>query len=157
MLRPPSQQARVNFGIFKMPVTNFSLLTQDLGKSIICTIIIMFVAKFVQAQGAPFIADSKTMQYPFVGEVLAGEFHNSIINHSWFMKQGLEPQELYACENVYNEEYDNYDLKIVKKLSLLEYIAIKGSLPASKRLGSAELSVASKAASAVNTEATPFE
>lgn len=81
----------------------------------------MFVAKFSETSGAPFVAD-KNGNYPFIGEVKAGTARGTIMNGTMFKRAGLRTDALYACENVDNAEYpDNVQTEVLERISALDY------------------------------------
>lgn len=89
----------------------------------------MFVAKFSQTQGEPFTSD-KNGNMPFIGEVLAGKARGTLINGTMFHREGLQPNKLYACENI-TEEYEGKEqvrVQIVSEVSILDYPAIRTQL-----------------------------
>lgn len=91
----------------------------------------MFVAKFSQTTGAPFTSD-KNGNMPFIGDVLAGKAKGTIINGTMFLREGLQPNKIYACENV-EEEYEGKKqvrVNIISEVSLLEYSALRTQLGA---------------------------
>jgi len=96
----------------------------------------MFLAKFQQVTSDKFSAD-KNKNKPFIGEVLAGSATGTIYNGSMFIREGLETNKVYLCDNHVDEAYpDNVQTTIISVVSLLE---IKGMRD---QLGSAKLNVA---------------
>lgn len=105
----------------------------------------MFIAKFTQTSNAPFTAD-KNGNFPFIGDVLAGQHTGSIINGTMFNREGLEANVLYACENSVDPEYPtNVQTTVVSKLTIKEYLELKTMLGAPKK-------VTATATSTANTE-----
>lgn len=94
----------------------------------------MFIASFQQAVGAPFVTD-KNGQLPFIGQVSAGQFTNSIFNGTMFVRGGYQPGQLYLCDNTPNEEYPEYDnVTIIGVVSTLEFVQLRTQLGAAKRV-----------------------
>lgn len=92
----------------------------------------MFVAKFKQVVSDKFTAD-KNSQMPYIGEVLAGTATGTLINGTMFQRNGLEENVLYACENFIDEDYpSNQQVRIIGKVSLLEFNALRTQLGAPK-------------------------
>jgi hypothetical protein len=91
---------------------------------------IMFVAKFTQTSGAPFVAD-KNGNFTFIGTVMTGTATGTIINGTMFQRDGLKPNTLYACENSIDPEYpDNVQVDVVSEVPLLEYMQLRTILGA---------------------------
>lgn len=101
----------------------------------------MFIAKFNVAQGDMFTAD-KNQNMPWIGQVLAGSYHSSIINGTIAAREGLVANKVYACENeqveLVNETTGQvtkvYNVVVVSEVSLLEYAQLKSALGAAKRI-----------------------
>ncbi len=94
----------------------------------------MFLAKFQQVTGDQFATD-KNGNKPFIGELIAGIATGSIINGTMFLRDGLQPNKLYACDNVI-EEYEGKEqvrTRVLSEVSLLEVA------PLVTQLGSPEL------------------
>ena len=92
----------------------------------------MFVAKFSVTTGSPFTAD-KNGNFPFIGEVLAGQAKGTLINGTMFQRNGLQPNKLYACENVVDPAYPtNQQVQIISELSVVEYLSLRTVLGAAK-------------------------
>jgi hypothetical protein len=97
----------------------------------------MFVAKFKQVVSDRIKGD-KNSQKPYIGEVLAGPATGTFINGTMFQRNGLEENVLYACENFVDEDYPtfadgttpNYQVRIIGKVSLLEFNALRTQLGA---------------------------
>ena len=87
----------------------------------------MFIAKFNQVNSDKFKADKNT-NMPFIGEIMAGKAKASLINGTMFLRDSLQTETLYACENTYNEEYGNYEVKIIAKVGLTEYLELRTKL-----------------------------
>ena len=99
----------------------------------------MFVAKFQQVQSDKFKSD-KNGQKPFIGEVLAGTSHGSIINGTMFQRDGLLPNKLYACENYKEEGFDGVQTRIISEVSVIEFMSLRTALGAPVNdYGSAEV------------------
>jgi hypothetical protein len=93
----------------------------------------MFVAKFSQTNGEPFSSD-KNGNMPFIGEVLAGKAKGTLINGTMFHREGLQPNKLYACENV-EEEYEGRKqirVRIIAEVSVIDYPQLRTALGAGK-------------------------
>ena len=94
----------------------------------------MFIAKFNQTTSATFNAD-KNGQKPFIGDVLAGIANATLINGTMFLREGLEPNVPYLCENTV-EELDGgklvYKTNVIGKVSLMEYPDLRSKLGAGK-------------------------
>lgn len=100
----------------------------------------MFVAKFTQTSSKPFIAD-KNSNFPFIGTVVAGKSTGSIINGTMFLREGLEPNQLYLCDNSIDPEYpDNIQTNVIGKVSVMEFISLRTQLgaPSTKEVVNAE-------------------
>ena len=96
----------------------------------------MFLAKFQQVTSDKFSAD-KNNNMPFIGEVLAGSATGTIYNGSMFIREGLETNKVYLCDNHVDEAYpDNVQTTIISVVSLLEIKDLRD------QLGSAKLNVA---------------
>lgn len=90
----------------------------------------MFVAKFTQTSGAPFVAD-KNGNFPFIGTVVAGKATGSIINGTIVKREGIVSGKLYACENSIDPEYpDNVQTTMVSAVSILELVELRKELGA---------------------------
>lgn len=90
----------------------------------------MFVAKFSQTTGAPFIADNNG-NFPYIGEVKAGTAKGTLINGTMFKRNGLSTDKLYACENFVDPEYPtNVQVEIVSAVSIVEYLELRTLLGA---------------------------
>ncbi len=88
----------------------------------------MFVAKFTQTSGAPFVAD-KNGNFPFIGTVVAGKATGSIINGTIAKREGIVSGKLYACENSVDPEYpDNVQTTMVSAVSILELVELRKEL-----------------------------
>lgn len=97
----------------------------------------MFLAKFQQVTSDKFTAD-KNSNKPFIGEVLAGTATGTIYNGTMFIREGLETNKVYLCDNHVDEAYpDNVQTTIISVVSLLEIKELRD------QLGSAKLNVAS--------------
>jgi hypothetical protein len=115
----------------------------------------MFVAKFTQTTGSPFIAD-KNSQMPFIGTVLAGSAKSTLINGTMFQREGLIANKMYACENV----EETYEGKVQNKVlvlglvELVEFQALRVQLgsPVQPKANTSEV----KETVAVVTPASPF-
>ena len=107
----------------------------------------MFICRFNQTTNhETFRASRTTGELPFIGTVLAGTFHSSIMNAGSAAIQGIKEGKLYACENVpsVNRETGElirtqageqvYDVQIVAEVSVLELVALKKELGAPFRL-----------------------
>ena len=84
----------------------------------------MFVVKFNQTSNAPFIAD-KNGNFPFIGEVFAGSPKSTLINGTMFIREELQPNKLYVCQNV-EEVYEGktqYRVQVIEQISALELSA----------------------------------
>lgn len=93
----------------------------------------MFVAKFAQVNSDKFESD-KNGNMPFIGEVLAGKATASLINGTMFLRNGLKPQTLYACENVI-EDYNGTPqvrVQIISEVSIVEFLSLKTVLGTGK-------------------------
>ena len=96
----------------------------------------MFLAKFQQVTSDKFSAD-KNNNKPFIGEVLAGSATGTIYNGTMFIREGLETNKVYLCDNHIDEEYPkNVQTTIISVVSLLEIKDLRD------QLGSAKLNVA---------------
>jgi len=96
----------------------------------------MFLAKFQQVTSDKFSAD-KNNNMPFIGEVLAGSATGTIYNGTMFIREGLETNKVYLCDNHVDEAYpDNVQTTIISVVSLLEIKDLRD------QLGSAKLNVA---------------
>jgi len=87
---------------------------------------IMFIAKFNQTSGAPFIAD-RHENMPFIGEVLSGKAESTLINGTMFKRANLKENTLYACENV-KEMYEGkpqHKVVIISEISVMEYLELR--------------------------------
>lgn len=92
----------------------------------------MFIAKFNQTTGAPFVAD-KNGQMPFIGTIVAGTSKGSIINGTMFKREGLIPNKLYLCDNSVDPAYpDNTQTDVISEVSLLEFSELRAQLGAPK-------------------------
>ena len=92
----------------------------------------MFLAKFSQVTSEKFTAD-KNGKMPFIGTVLAGTANGTIINGTIFVRDGLQPNKLYACENFVDPEYpSNQQVMVVSEVSVLEYSDLRAKLGAPK-------------------------
>lgn len=89
----------------------------------------MFVAKFQQVTSDKFKSD-KNGNKPFIGEVLAGTSHGSIINGTMFQRDGLLPNKLYACENYKEEGYEGVQTRIIAEVSVVEFMSLRTALGA---------------------------
>lgn len=87
----------------------------------------MFVATFQQVTSSKFKADKNTNK-PFIGKVRAGVARGTIINGTMFLREGLEPNKAYLCQNV-DETYTNpstgeemsvVTTEVISAVSLLE-------------------------------------
>ena len=81
----------------------------------------MFVAKFQQVSSSKFKTD-KNNNYPYIGEILAGQATGSIINGTMFQREGLLPNKAYLCQNI-EEEYEGETqirTSIISEVSLIE-------------------------------------
>ena len=97
----------------------------------------MFLAKFQQVTSDKFTAD-KNSNMPYIGEVIAGKATGTIYNGTMFVREGLETNKLYLCDNHIDEEYpDNVQTRIISAVSLLEIKALRD------QLGSAKLEISS--------------
>ena len=91
----------------------------------------MFVAKFSQANGDVFVAD-KNGNKPFIGEVLSGTAKGTLINGTMFKREGLQPNKLYACENIF-EDYEGTPqvrVQVIAEVSVLDYMELRTKLGA---------------------------
>ena len=96
----------------------------------------MFIAKFKQVSSTKFSAD-KNGNMPFIGEILAGKAKGSIINGTMFLRDGLETNKQYLCQNS-TEKYEGKDqvsTTVISVVSLLEL------MPLAEQLGKPELIV----------------
>jgi len=92
----------------------------------------MFLAKFQQVTSDKFTAD-KNNNMPFIGEVLAGKATGTIYNGTMFVREGLEPNKVYLCDNHIDEEYpDNVQTRIISVVSLLELKELRDQLGVAK-------------------------
>ena len=92
----------------------------------------MFVAKFSQTTGAPFTAD-KNGNFPFIGDVKAGTAKGTLINGTMFLRNGLETDKLYACENTIDPEYPtNQQVDIISTVGIVEFMSLRTVLGAPK-------------------------
>lgn len=92
----------------------------------------MFVAKFTQTSGAPFVADKNT-NFPFIGTVVAGTARAAIMNGTLFQREGLETNQLYLCDNHVDPEYpDNVQTTVIAKVSITEFMSLRTTLGAGK-------------------------
>lgn len=98
----------------------------------------MFVAKFaqVQADSTKFNSD-KNGNMPFIGEVLAGKATATLVNGTMFVRNGLLPNKLYACENVVEDYTDESGtttkqtrVQIIAEVSVVEYPQLRTVLGA---------------------------
>ena len=95
----------------------------------------MFLAKFQQVNSDKFTADKNGMM-PYIGTVLAGKATGTIINGTIFEREGLESNQLYACENVKvtlerdGVETEVVNVQIIAKVSILDYVTLQKSLGA---------------------------
>jgi hypothetical protein len=83
----------------------------------------MFVAKFQQVNSSKFTAD-KNGNMPFIGEILSGTATGSIINGTMFMRDGLEINKQYLCQNVI-EEYEGTEQVQTQVISVVSLIELK--------------------------------
>ena len=110
----------------------------------------MFIAKFNQTTGAPFVADKNT-NMPFIGTIVAGQSNGSIINGTMFKREGLIPNKLYLCDNSVDPEYpDNVQTDVISEVSLLEFKELRAQLGAPKNT---RTSVSASTAAEVSVEA----
>lgn len=97
----------------------------------------MFIAKFsvVDNTNGKFTPDKHT-RLPLIGDVLAGTARATILNGTIAHREGIESNQMYLCENV-NREYTDpdtgevrpqVDVKIIAKVSVLEYAALRREL-----------------------------
>jgi hypothetical protein len=92
----------------------------------------MFVAKFTQTTGEPFNAD-KNNNFPFIGEVLAGSAKGTLINGTMFIRNGMEPNKLYACENFVDPDYPtNQQVRMIAEVSVKDFLSLRTELGAPK-------------------------
>ena len=96
----------------------------------------MFLAKFQQVTSEKFTAD-KNNNMPYIGEVIAGKATGTIYNGTMFVREGLETNKLYLCDNHFDEEFGNVQTRIISAVSLLEIKALRD------QLGSAKLEISS--------------
>lgn len=90
----------------------------------------MFIAKFQQVTSDKFTAD-KNENKPFIGEVIAGKATGTIYNGSMFIREGLETNKVYLCDNHIDEQYpENVQTRIISVVSLLEIKALADQLGA---------------------------
>ena len=90
----------------------------------------MFLAKFQQVTSDKFTAD-KNSNMPFIGEVLAGKATGTIYNGTMFVREGLEPNKLYLCDNHIDADFpDNVQTRIISIVSLLEVKELRDQLGA---------------------------
>ena len=90
----------------------------------------MFLAKFQQVTSDKFTAD-KNNNMPYIGEVIAGKATGTIFNGTMFVREGLEPNKLYLCDNHIDDEYpDNVQTTIISAVSLLEVKELRDQLGA---------------------------
>jgi hypothetical protein len=81
----------------------------------------MFIAKFQQITSEKFKSD-KNSNKPFIGEILAGTATGSIINGTMFLREGLEPNKAYLCQNTHSEYEGRGQVSttVISAVSLLE-------------------------------------
>ncbi len=90
----------------------------------------MFLAKFQQVSSDKFSAD-KNNNMPYIGEVIAGKATGTIFNGTMFVREGLETNKLYLCDNHIDDEYpDNVQTTIISAVSLLEVKELRDQLGA---------------------------
>ena len=83
----------------------------------------MFVAKFKQVDSPKFKAD-KNGNNPYIGEILSGTATGSIINGTMFIRDGLEENKQYLCQNVI-EEYEGTEQVQTQVISLVSLVELK--------------------------------
>lgn len=92
----------------------------------------MFVAKFTQTTGEPFTSD-KNGNLPFIGEVLTGSAKGTLINGTMFIRNGMEVNKLYACENFVDPEYPtNQQVRMIAEVSVRDFLGLRTELGAPK-------------------------
>jgi hypothetical protein len=96
----------------------------------------MFVAKFQQVDSTKFSTD-KNGNKPFIGEIIAGKATGSIMNGTMFLREGLEPNKAYLCQNIH-EEYEGKDQVRTTVISAVSLLELK---PLMDQLGQGVLSV----------------
>ena len=127
----------------------------------------MFVAKFNSTSGAPFAPD-KNGNYPFIGSVICGKYHGSIINGSIFEREELAIQQLYLCQNtlatdsdglVITDSGDNqiYNTEVISKVTIPELIGVQKELgPPFRIIGKPLKSIKVADTESVTTEIVEF-
>lgn len=101
----------------------------------------MFIAKFsvVDNTNGQFSPD-KNGNLPLIGDVLAGTARASIVNGTIAQRENIEPNVMYLCDNEHRD-YTNpdtgevskqIDVKIIAKVSVLEYAALRKELGTGK-------------------------
>lgn len=102
----------------------------------------LFVVKFNKAQTEPFRADNNG-NMPFIGTLLAGKAHNTIINGTIGIREGIEENVIYMCMNTEAPDYVNpetgevskqWNVTIISKVSPLELVALNQQLGAPQLL-----------------------
>ena len=90
----------------------------------------MFVAKFIQTTDAPFKSD-KNGNFPFIGDVLTGTSNNTLINGTMFVRNGMQPNKLYACETKINAAGYS-EVVMIAEVSVSEFVTLRTQLGAGK-------------------------
>lgn len=98
----------------------------------------MFLAKFKQVDSDVFTSD-KNGNMPYMGEVLAGKAQGTIYNGTMFIRDGLEVNKLYLCDNFIDEKVpDLMQTRIISLVSLIEVKELRD------QLGKAEIVIPAK-------------
>lgn len=97
----------------------------------------LFVAKFSEVDNVngKFKAD-KNGNLPFIGEVVAGTAVATLLNGSQARTRGIEPHQLYLCENTKSEfvnpntgeVQEGDEVTVIAKVSTLELIQLRKEL-----------------------------
>ena len=97
----------------------------------------MFVAKFsvVDNTNGKFTPDKNAL-LPLIGDVVAGTARATILNGTIAQREGIEPNQMYLCDNVTRDYTDpstgevkpQIDVKIIAKVSVLEYAQLRQQL-----------------------------
>ena len=126
----------------------------------------MFIASFSQPRNQETFDQDTNGNLPMVGNVVAGEYHSSIINGTVFQNGNYTEGTLYLCKNSPAIGKDGnritvtnrttgvttpaWNTEIISKISVLELISAEKELGTPKRLVSKGLSGSS--APVVTTE-----
>lgn len=101
----------------------------------------MFIATFSQTSSEKFTRSTQTGELPFIGTLVAGKAHGTIINHDIFVANQCVPNQMYLCTETpaTKEGYEHlFNIVVLQPVTAVEAVTLLPTLGKPVRIGATE-------------------